>query len=41
MAADWVYNGASVLGVATDITGVPSVNVNERLNVAEIAKSKG
>jgi peptide/nickel transport system substrate-binding protein len=41
MAADWVYNGASVLGVAIDITGVPSVNVNERLNVAEIAKSKG
>lgn len=41
MAADWVYNGASVVGVATDITGMPSVNVNERLNVAEIAKSKG
>lgn len=41
MAADWVYNGASVVAVGTNITGMPSVNVNERLNLAEIAKSKG
>nr|WP_274637904.1 ABC transporter substrate-binding protein [Microbacterium bovistercoris] len=40
-AADWVYNGASVVAVGTNITGMPSVNVNERLNLAEIAKSKG
>ena len=41
MAADWLYNGASVVAVGTNITGMPSVNVNERLNLAEIAKSKG
>ncbi|MBU4465221.1 MAG: ABC transporter substrate-binding protein, partial [Actinobacteria bacterium] len=40
-AADWLYNGASVVAVGTNITGMPSVNVNERLNLAEIAKSKG
>lgn len=39
MAADWVYNGASVVAVGTNITGMPSVNVNERLNLSEIAKS--
>jgi peptide/nickel transport system substrate-binding protein len=39
MAADWVYNGASVVAVGTNIAGMPSVNVNERLNLAEIAKS--
>lgn len=38
-AADWLYNGASVLAVATDIGGMPSVSVNERLNLAELAKS--
>jgi peptide/nickel transport system substrate-binding protein len=40
-AADWLYNGASVVAVGTNITGMPSINVNERLNVAEIAKSNG
>jgi len=40
-AADWLYNGASVVAVGTDITGMPSINVNERLNLAQIAKSKG
>lgn len=40
-AADWLYNGASVLAVATGITGMPTVNVNERLNLAELAKSDG
>lgn len=38
-AADWLYNGQSVVAVGTHITGVPSVNVNERLNLAELAKS--
>jgi peptide/nickel transport system substrate-binding protein len=41
MAADWLYNGASVVAVGTNIAGMPSINVNERLNLAEIAKSKG
>ena len=40
-AADWLYNGASVIAVGTNITGMPSINVNERLNLAEIAKSNG
>jgi peptide/nickel transport system substrate-binding protein len=40
-AADWLYNGASVIAVGTNITGMPSINVNERLNVAEIGKSNG
>ncbi|GAA5096123.1 ABC transporter substrate-binding protein [Microbacterium yannicii] len=39
--ADWLYNGASVVAVGTNITGMPSINVNERLNIAEIAKSNG
>lgn len=39
MAADWLYNGASVLAVASNVAGVPSVNVNERLNLAELVKS--
>ncbi|ALJ21231.1 ABC transporter substrate-binding protein [Microbacterium sp. No. 7] len=38
-AADWLFNGASVVAVGTHISGVPSVNVNERLNLAELAKS--
>jgi len=38
---DWLYNGASVVAVGTNITGMPSINVNERLNLAEIAKSNG
>lgn len=41
MAADWVYNGASVVAVGTGITGMPTTNVNERLNVTRIAKSRG
>lgn len=40
-AADWLYNGASVIAVGTNIAGMPSINVNERLNLAEIAKSNG
>lgn len=40
-AADWLYNGASVLAIGSDVSGMPTVNVNERLNVAELAKSEG
>ncbi|MDE0547253.1 ABC transporter substrate-binding protein [Microbacterium sp. C7(2022)] len=40
-AADWLYTGASVLAVGTNISGMPSTNVNERLNLAEIGKSDG
>lgn len=40
-AADWLYNGASVVAVGTNVSGFPSVNVNERINLAELAKSKG
>lgn len=40
-AADWLYNGASVVAVGTNIAGMPSINVNERLNLAELAKSNG
>ncbi|MCP2637426.1 ABC transporter substrate-binding protein [Microbacterium sp. HD4P20] len=40
-AADWLYNGASVVAVGTNISGMPAINVNERLNLAEIAKSDG
>jgi peptide/nickel transport system substrate-binding protein len=39
MAADWLYNGESVLAVGTNVSGMPSTNVNERLNVAELGKS--
>ncbi|MDR6199005.1 peptide/nickel transport system substrate-binding protein [Microbacterium sp. SORGH_AS428] len=40
-AADWLYNGASVVAVGTNVSGFPSVNVNERLNVTELGKSNG
>ncbi|MET0812544.1 MAG: ABC transporter substrate-binding protein [Microbacterium sp.] len=39
--ADWLYSGASVVAVGTNITGMPSINVNERLNLAELTKSNG
>ncbi|MGV9195123.1 ABC transporter substrate-binding protein [Microbacterium sp. MC2] len=38
MAADWLYNGASVVGVGTHVTGMPSTNVNERLNLAGLVE---
>lgn len=41
MAADWLFNGASVVAVGTGVTGLPSINVNERLDLAELAKSDG
>jgi len=37
-AADWLFSGASVVAVGSTITGMPSINVNERLNLAELAK---
>jgi len=40
-AADWLYNGASVVAVGTTLTGLPTINVNERLNLAELTKSNG
>jgi peptide/nickel transport system substrate-binding protein len=40
-AGDWLYNGASVVAVGTNLTGLPTINVNERLNLAELAKSNG
>lgn len=40
-AADWLYNGASVVAVGTNVGGMPTINVNERLNVAELTKSDG
>lgn len=40
-AADWLYNGASIVAVGTDVSGFPSINVNERINLSELAKSKG
>ncbi|QIG38238.1 ABC transporter substrate-binding protein [Microbacterium sp. 4R-513] len=40
-AGDWLFNGASVVAVGTNITGMPSINVNERLNLAQLAKSNG
>jgi peptide/nickel transport system substrate-binding protein len=41
MAADWLYNGASVVAIGTNITGMPVDNVNSRIDLADIAKSKG
>ncbi len=38
MAADWLYNGASVVGVGTHIAGMPTTNVNERMNLAGLVE---
>ncbi|GAA1946771.1 ABC transporter substrate-binding protein [Microbacterium deminutum] len=40
-AADWLYNGASVVAIGKHIDGMPTTNVNERLNLAQLAKSDG
>ncbi|MFB8388319.1 ABC transporter substrate-binding protein [Microbacterium sp. NPDC055910] len=40
-AADWLFSGASVVAVGTNIASMPSINVNERLNLAELTKSDG
>ena len=41
MAADWLYNWQSVVAVSTAVSGMPSDNVNSRINLAEITKSAG
>ena len=40
-AGDWLYSGASVVAVGTNISGMPSINVNERLDLSQLAKSNG
>lgn len=40
-AADWLYNGASVVAIGSGVSGFPTVNTNERMNLAELAKSQG
>jgi len=40
-AADWLFNAASVVAVGTNITGMPSINVNARIDLADLAKSDG
>ena len=40
-AADWLFNAASVVAVGTNITGMPSINVNARIDLADLVKSDG
>lgn len=40
-AADWLYNGASIVAVSAGINGMPSINVNERMNLAALTKNAG
>lgn len=37
--AHWLSNGQSVVAVASGVTGVPTINVNERLNLAQLTKA--
>lgn len=37
--AHWLSNGQSVVAVASGISGVPSTNVNERLNLSQLSKA--
>lgn len=39
MAADWLYNGASVVATSPAVSGMPDTNVNERLDLVKITKS--
>jgi peptide/nickel transport system substrate-binding protein len=41
MAADWLYNWTPPIAVAPGISGMPVDNVNARIDLADIAKSKG
>lgn len=41
MAADWLYNWDSLVATSADISGMPTDNVNARINLAELAKSDG
>jgi peptide/nickel transport system substrate-binding protein len=40
-AADWLYNWQSVVAVGTNVGGFPADNVNARINLADLTKSKG
>jgi len=40
-AADWLYNWQSVVAVGSNISGFPADNVNARINLADLTKSKG
>lgn len=40
-AADWLFQGDSVVAIGSGITGMPTVNVNERLNAANLTSSNG
>ncbi|MCX6501831.1 MAG: ABC transporter substrate-binding protein [Microbacterium sp.] len=40
-AADWLFNGLSLVAVGTTVSGMPADSVNERLNVAQLTKSDG
>ncbi|MGB4777280.1 ABC transporter substrate-binding protein [Microbacterium sp.] len=40
-AADWLYNGASVVAVSSNVTGFPTTGTNERMNLAALIKSQG
>ena len=38
---EWTETGASVVAVGTGIDGMPTTNVNERMNLAALTKSDG
>lgn len=40
-AADWLYNGASVVAIGAGISGMPVTNANERINLAALTRSAG
>jgi peptide/nickel transport system substrate-binding protein len=40
-AADWLFQGDSVVAIGSGVSGMPTVNVNERLNAANLASSNG
>jgi peptide/nickel transport system substrate-binding protein len=41
MAADWLYNWTPPIAIAPSVTGMPVDNVNSRMDLADLAKSKG
>ena len=41
MAADWLYNWTPPVAIAPGVSGMPVDNVNARINLANLAKSKG
>jgi len=40
-AADWLYNGASVVAIGPGVSGMPTINVNERIDLDQLTKSDG